>query len=166
MRPHRSGCVVFLVDRLFPGLAIAQSEAPIALVPENSSWRSLPQNPALESAWVLGDGTESLPYILRVKLAAGGRIPPHTHPDERNSTVLQGVLYIVFGKTFDGSKVIAIRTGAVCVIPPKSALCLGQGRGSHLSGSRRGHHPNHIHRSSSQPALGLAKSSRGSLREI
>ena len=109
--------LVFLVDRLFPGLAIAQSEAPIALVPENFSWRSLPDNPALQSAWVLGDGKESRPYILRVKLAAGGRIPPHTHPDERNSTVLQGVLYIGFGRTFDESKVVAIPTGAVCVIP-------------------------------------------------
>ena len=55
--------------------------------------------------------------MLRVKLAAGGRIPPHTHPDERNSTVLQGVLYVGFGRTFDESKLVAIPTGAVCVIP-------------------------------------------------
>jgi hypothetical protein len=105
------------LDGLIPGLAIAESEAPIALVPENFSWRSLPDNPALESAWVLGNGKEPGPYILRVKLAAGGRIPPHTHPDERNSTVLQGVVYIGFGRTFDESKVVAIPSGAVCVIP-------------------------------------------------
>ena len=77
-----AAALILLVDRFFPGLAIAQSETSIALVPENFSWRSLPDNPALESAWVLGDGKESRPYILRVKLAAGGRIPPHTHPDE------------------------------------------------------------------------------------
>ena len=56
-------------------------------------------------------------YCVRVKLAAGGRIPPHTHPDGRNSTVLQGVLYVGFGRTFDESKVVAIPTGAICVIP-------------------------------------------------
>ena len=112
-----AAALILFVERLIPGLAIAQSETPIALVPEHFSWRSLPDNPALESAWVLGDGKESRPYILRVKLAAGGRISPHTHPDERNSTVLQGVLYVGFGRTFDESKVVAIPTGAVCVIP-------------------------------------------------
>ena len=76
-----------------------------------------PGNPALESAWVLGDGNKPGPYLLRVKLAAGGRIRPHTHPDERNSTDLQGVVYIGFGSTFDESKLVAIPTGAVCVIP-------------------------------------------------
>jgi quercetin dioxygenase-like cupin family protein len=112
-----AAALFFWVDRPFPGLAIAQNEAPIPLVPENFSWRSVPGNPALESAWILGDGQQAGPYILRVKLAAGGRIPPHTHPDGRNSTVLQGVLYVGFGRTFEESKVVAIPTGAVCVIP-------------------------------------------------
>jgi hypothetical protein len=31
--------------------------------------------------------------------------------------VLQGVLYVGFGRTFDESKLVAIPTGAVCVIP-------------------------------------------------
>ncbi|MET0253831.1 MAG: cupin domain-containing protein, partial [Terrimicrobiaceae bacterium] len=83
----------------------------------NFSWRSLPDNPALQAAWVLGDGQEARTYSLRVKLAAGGKIPPHTHPDERNSTVLQGVLYVGFGRTFEESKVIAIPTGAVYIVP-------------------------------------------------
>jgi hypothetical protein len=46
-------------------------------------------------------------------LAAGGWIRPHTHPDERNSTVLKGVLYLGFGRIFDGSKLVAIPTGSV-----------------------------------------------------
>jgi hypothetical protein len=122
--------LILFVERLIPGLAIAQSETPIALVPEHFSWRCLPDNPALESAWVLGDGKESRPYILRVKLAAGGRISPHTHPDERNSTVLQGVLYVGFGRTFDESKVIAIPAGAVCVIPCRTTSGPGTGKSS------------------------------------
>ena len=119
--PHRAlgravASILFL-ESLIAGLAIAQNESPTAFVPENFSWRSLPDNPALQSAWVLSDGQEARAYILRVKLAAGGRIRPHTHPDERNSTVLQGVLFIGFGETFEESKVVAIPTGAVCVIP-------------------------------------------------
>ena len=109
--------MILFLDYLIPSLALAQSEGPIALVPENFSWRSPPDNPALRSAWVLGNGEGSGPYILRVRLAAGGRIGPHTHPDGRNSTVLQGVLYVGFGRTFDESKLVAIPAGAVCVIP-------------------------------------------------
>ena len=109
--------LILSLESLFAGFASAQTQTPIALDPENFSWRSFPDNPALESAWVLGKGKEPGPYILRVKLAAAGRIPPHTHPDERNSTVLQGVVYIGFGSTFDESKLVAIPTGAVCVIP-------------------------------------------------
>lgn len=56
------GLVLFLA-RLVPDLAIAQSEAPVTLVPENCSWRSQPDNPALASAWVLGNGEKSGPYI-------------------------------------------------------------------------------------------------------
>ncbi len=52
-----------------------------------------------------------------MKLAAGGRIPPHTHPDERNSTVLAGTLYVGFGEDFDESKTVAIPAGAVYVTP-------------------------------------------------
>ncbi len=62
-------------------------------------------------------GAFSLAYILRVKLAAGARMPPHIHPDERNSTVLSGTLYVGFGNTFDELKMIAIPTGGVYVAP-------------------------------------------------
>ena len=37
------------------------------------------------------------------------------HPDERNSTVLAGTLYVGFGETFDASKVVAVPTGGVYV---------------------------------------------------
>jgi quercetin dioxygenase-like cupin family protein len=47
----------------------------------------------------------------------GGKIPPHTHPDERNSTVLSGTIYLGFGDTFDESNVVAIPTGAVYATP-------------------------------------------------
>ena len=97
--------------------ALAQIESPVPLIPERFRWLSPPNNPALQYAWLLGNEQKHGPYILRVKLAAGGRIPPHTHPDERISTVLSGTIYVGFGKAFDESKVVAIPEGAVCVIP-------------------------------------------------
>jgi quercetin dioxygenase-like cupin family protein len=89
------------------------------------AWQRQPDNPALESTWIVRNGKAPGPYILRVKLSARGRIGPHTHPDERNSTVLQGVIYVGFGETFDESKVVAIPEGAVCVIPANIPHYLG-----------------------------------------
>ncbi len=102
---------------LLANLAAAQSRDPVALIPARFRWVSSPNNPALEAAWIIGSEEKRGPYILRVRLAAGGRIPPHTHPDERNSTVLAGTISVGFGEVFDEAKMVAMPTGAVYVIP-------------------------------------------------
>ena len=109
--------VICFVFSLFPDLAAAQSIAPAPLLPDSFRWLSPPNNTALQSAWILGNEQKPGPYIIRVKLAAGGRIPPHTHPDERNSTVLEGTIYVGFDETFDETKVVAIPAGAVYMTP-------------------------------------------------
>lgn len=98
-------------------LAAEQAAVPQVVLPTVLTWTSPPNNPALQAAWVLGAEQKPGPYILRVKLAAGGKIAPHTHPDERNSTVLSGTLYVGFGKTFDAAKLVAIPPGAVYAVP-------------------------------------------------
>lgn len=98
-------------------LAADEAPTPAVVLPTALTWTSPPNNPALQAAWVLGAEKQPGPYILRVKLAAGGKIAPHTHPDERNSTVLSGTLYVGFGKTFDAAKLVAIPPGAVYVAP-------------------------------------------------
>lgn len=98
-------------------LAIAQSTVPKPVSPDTLQWVSPPGNPSLQSAWVVGTGRTPGPYLLRVKLAAGARIPPHRHPDERNSTVLAGTIHVGFGETFDESNVVAVPTGGVYVTP-------------------------------------------------
>jgi len=56
-------------------------------------------------------------YLLRVKLARGTHVPLHTHPDERNTTVLSGTLYVGFGKSFAEDKMVAVPAGSVFVAP-------------------------------------------------
>lgn len=97
--------------------APAQSELSKPILPEHLNWQGPPQIPALKAAWVLGAEQKPGPYILRVRLAAKGLIPPHAHPDERNTTVLHGTIYVGFGDTFDAGKVIAVPAGAVYVAP-------------------------------------------------
>lgn len=99
------------------GVAAADAPRPQPVLPEKMTWVSQPNNPDLQLAWILGAEKKPGPYVLRVKIAAGGKVPPHTHPDERNSTVLSGTLYVGFGKTFDTALLVAIPVGGVYVAP-------------------------------------------------
>jgi quercetin dioxygenase-like cupin family protein len=106
---------------LAAGLLVASTAGsaaqPEPVLPQALQWINPPGNAALSVAWVLGSEQQDGPYLLRVKLAAGGSIPPHRHPDTRNSTVLAGTLYVGFGGTADESQAVAVPTGAVYVAP-------------------------------------------------
>jgi len=111
-------CIALILSTaLFPGYAIAQTDAPLPVLPNTLQWMSPPNNPAIKAAWVLGAKQKSGPYILRVKLASGGKISPHMHPDQRSSTVLSGTIYVGFGEIFDEAMLVAIPAGAVYVAP-------------------------------------------------
>jgi quercetin dioxygenase-like cupin family protein len=84
---------------------------------KNLRWFSPPGNPALQGAWVVGAEHAPGSYLLRVRLGGNGRILPHTHPDERMTTVLTGTLYVGFGNIFDESGMVAITAGGVYVAP-------------------------------------------------
>jgi quercetin dioxygenase-like cupin family protein len=109
--------VVLLAGWILTAVAAAAGDAPAPVLPDSLHWVSPPNIPGLEAAWVIGQEQKLGPYILRVRIAAGGRIPPHTHPDERNSTVLAGTIYVGFGEAFDEKKIVAIPAGAVVVVP-------------------------------------------------
>lgn len=95
----------------------AQPAGPEPILPETLKWAGPPNNPQLLGAWVVGAESAPGPYALRVKLAAGGRIPPHTHPDTRYSTILSGTLYVGFGLVADDAELVAVPAGAVYVAP-------------------------------------------------
>lgn len=98
-------------------LALAQVPAVSPIFPETFRWTSPPAIPGLKSAWVVGAESEPGMYAQRVVLASGARIPAHTHPDTRHSTILSGTLYVAFGaKPADGD-FVAVPAGAVYVAP-------------------------------------------------
>ena len=108
---------VLLVTSAYSVAVMGQSSAPVPILADSIRWVSPANIPGLRVAWVLGAEQKPGPYILRVMLANGTRIPPHTHPDDRNTTVLSGTIYVGFGRTFDESRLVAIPTGAVYVVP-------------------------------------------------
>jgi len=99
------------------GAVGADPVAPEPVLPDSFKWFSPPGNPGLAAAWVVGAEDKAAPYALRVKLSAGGRIAPHTHPDTRHSTVLAGTLYVGFGATFEEATMVAVPAGGVYVAP-------------------------------------------------
>ncbi len=100
------------------------ASAPEPILAESLNWFSPPGNTLLQAAWVLGTEKEAAPYLLRVRLAKGGRIPAHIHPDTRNSTVLAGTLYVGFGDSADNASFVAVPAGGVYVAPANVAHTL------------------------------------------
>ena len=99
--------------------ALAQTPKPVA--PEDLRWMSPPNLPGVQGAWVVGSEKAAGSYLFRVRLAKGARIPPHTHPDERTTTVMSGTIWVGFGETFDESRMVAVPAGAVYVAPANVA---------------------------------------------
>jgi len=116
MRTFRQLSYVALVIATAVG---AGGEAPAVKVirPQALTWSSPPNIADLSSAWVLGAESETGSYALRVKLKAGGRVPAHTHPDTRYSTVLSGTLYVGFSAVPNESQMTRVPAGAVYVAP-------------------------------------------------
>ena len=98
----------------FAHAALAQ-DAPVPVLPDQLQWAGA--EGAAQNVMVVGAADKAGLYQQRVRMPAGSKIQPHTHPDERISVVLEGTIYVGFGETFDESKVVAIPTGAVYVAP-------------------------------------------------
>ncbi len=90
---------------------------PVPILPEQLHWVRPPHTEKVEGAWVVGAETKAEAYLLRVRLAGGAKMPPHTHPDARQTTVLRGTLYVGFGEVFDERAVVAVPAEAVYVVP-------------------------------------------------
>lgn len=119
MRARRVAIAVMMTLAWAAGAAAvgAGESAPRPILPQELRWMRPPGNADVQGAWVLGAEGAAGPYLFRVRLAAGGKVAPHVHPDERSSTVLAGTLYVGFGSAFDETKLVAIPAGAVYVAP-------------------------------------------------
>jgi quercetin dioxygenase-like cupin family protein len=57
------------------------------------------------------------PFTLRIKLAAGTRVPPHWHPTDEHITVLQGRFGIGMGDRYDAASLHELPSGSYAVMP-------------------------------------------------
>ena len=63
---------------------------------------SLPKGPKI--AILEGDPGKESPFVFRVKVPDGYRIPPHTHAKPERITVISGTFNIGMGEKFDDTK--------------------------------------------------------------
>jgi quercetin dioxygenase-like cupin family protein len=69
------------------------------------AWKDNAAIPAgAQTVLIFGDPKKEGPYIFRVKLPAGYKLPAHKHTDTRTVTVLQGSYWSGVGEKFDQSK--------------------------------------------------------------
>jgi quercetin dioxygenase-like cupin family protein len=64
-----------------------------------------------------GDPTKEGLYVIRLKVPAGYKVPPHTHPNDENITVISGTFNIGMGSTFDETKGKALNAGGFMHMP-------------------------------------------------
>ena len=90
---------------------------PAVILPDTLKWTPLPDSPESSQVWLHGNETARGPTLLRVRLAAGGRVGVRAHPDERIFSVLAGTLSVGFGSIFDETRMHDIPAGAVFIAP-------------------------------------------------
>jgi quercetin dioxygenase-like cupin family protein len=118
---------------LASGVAVAQMQV-VALMPDQVTWGPAPGLPAdWRIAVLMGDPAKAGPYVQRVKLPPNAMIPPHTHPDDENITVLSGAFGIGEGEVANQAKgrVLPADRSIICLqiwptllgLAPKVRLC-------------------------------------------
>jgi quercetin dioxygenase-like cupin family protein len=87
--------------------------------PDDIKWSpgpsSLPAGPSV--AVLTGDPSKAGPYVLRVKMPDGYKIPPHWHPTDENVTVIQGTFMVGKGEKFDAEASESLPAGSFVRMP-------------------------------------------------
>ncbi len=107
--------IVFLIP------AAAQQHHQHAVVnADDVTWKdgppSLPKGSQM--AVLYGDPSKDGIFVMRLKLPANYKIPPHTHAVDEVVTVVSGEFNLGMGPQFDAGKTMALKAGGVVAMPP------------------------------------------------
>jgi quercetin dioxygenase-like cupin family protein len=79
----------------------------IVFTPDDLEWTEGPETiPGSKMAVLDGDPKESGFFVMRMKLPAGGKIPPHIHENVERVTVISGTFYLAEGVKPENPKVL------------------------------------------------------------
>jgi hypothetical protein len=88
----------------------------LSVRPSEITWKAQPAlAPGAEFAVLLGDPSKPGKYVFRLRVPAGHRVMPHSHPEERIYTVLSGTFYLGWGHAFDPGQLEEYPEGSVII---------------------------------------------------
>lgn len=106
-----------------PALAFTVLLSACASAPVAPSWTEgvtltpIAAATGVDAAFILGKPAEPGLYTIRVHIHANGLMPPHTHPDTRQITVLSGGVLYGYGDKPDAAIAQHYKAGDVFVVP-------------------------------------------------
>jgi len=109
---------VLMLTALVALPALAEEHAHTVALPATLKWVEPAPLPGSLLAVVQGDPSKEGPFVYRLKMPAGYRVPPHLHKASENVTVLSGVFFIGLGEKLDRAKGQELPVGAFLSVPP------------------------------------------------
>ena len=83
-------------------------------------WKDLPSIAGAKIAMLEGPMNEAGPFTARIKVPAGGKIPPHTHPGIEHVTVISGGFAMGLGEKWDDKAMHTLGPGDVMIMQPNT----------------------------------------------
>ena len=115
---------LFLIA-LGSGNAFAQTTPAAPVAPashivsvDSLTWRAA--GPGAEIAVVNGNPAAEGAFVIALRFAAGGMIPPHWHPGETRVVVISGEAVVGIGDVADLEHTPALKPGGFAVIPAEA----------------------------------------------
>jgi ketosteroid isomerase-like protein/quercetin dioxygenase-like cupin family protein len=89
------------------------------VAPASITWGDGPPSlpPGAKLAVITGDPSKPGPFVLRVQVPAGYKVPPHWHPGDENLTVLSGTVALGMGNMWDDAKLETLASGGYATLP-------------------------------------------------
>jgi anti-sigma factor ChrR (cupin superfamily) len=93
----------------------------VMLTPDTMQWMPAPAATGMPSAVQVsvlsGDPSKAGPFVLRLKIPAGGKVAAHWHPTDENVTVLQGTFAAGMGDKFSEADLHDFPAGSYVLMP-------------------------------------------------
>lgn len=123
----RNAWMAIAVVALIGGVAAAarqeaSPQASIQVSPGDVKWMDGPPSlpPGAKFALLSGDTKKDGLFVMRLKLPADYKIPPHSHPGDEHVTVLSGAIHVSMGDAFDPVKAKSLGAGSYALLPGRN----------------------------------------------
>ncbi len=92
----------------------------VRITPEQVQWHAIPDGHGAQMAILQGDPDKPGIYVVRVRFPPHLMDLPHTHPNARYVTVLEGTWYAGTGRTFDLARAVPLKPGSFMLHPARA----------------------------------------------